>query len=926
MLAVELSNSFTSHPTSPLSRNLNELSIKYNRALQKMSENFEEGQAELRVVIEQMVEVDPNGEQKTQKDEVREALVYMENIVYGVVEAKKRIEEALQKYPQYAHIKIGNFYSMNSWLCGDGDGNPNATAETLQMNVDLFRSEIRDIYLKDLQAIQNLAGASKNKALIDNIKKLQKGEYSNPQAFLDELKKIAGEIPEAKEQLEGLVYKVESFGFHYSKIEVRHNAGDLVETIADILLALKKVSAEEKGQLINAAKNKNAQAAATTLLNEKFSTISRDEFANINLEAFSPTGKRVFERMLVVAKAKQQNPDTFDKLIIAECEGEFHALCAFAVLQASGNSIGQEDSLDIVTLSESAEDLLALSENIRALLDNPQYRQHVSQLGRLIYMIAKSDTQRVGGIGAVYAQERVIEMVSQVFLEAQKKYPQDLGHVGLMAFSGGGQAAPRGGGVISEVYNTVLKAVLRGVQWNDEKVIAFSEDLKAALGENPNPETVNAILEKHGIKEHLAQNIINHLSPIFTTQGHQNIIWFGDSKMAEITLKNLFSQAAYANAKLNLHISEPEVLLPTGQINEAAVKAREDREVYFHAAMDDYTQKVFDPRTSGPIDDLLDAGPGKIMHLIVNGSRPGKRPEANKKSRAVDSRAISYDQVLTLAGLNFGNYVGALAGLKAVIKKNGGGEQGLAAAHSMYANDKATRDSMRSMAVSLAMTDFARAWEELIGIKRPSMAEIKELAVSSTNDPVEAKKITLAKLEVEAIEVAKLAHQIIVGNRDLDLENFTPKDLLKEDWKDLAAQMEEREKKIAPLSKILGRLIHDYNATQDDSEKKKLEKSIKLFASNILALSEMPASVTLTHTKHQSQQMDESSRNPSYEELEVVANPDRPTPATTIRKIPNVVLDKDILSKICPFECKGFTPRLAAERLQQETQVGITGK
>jgi hypothetical protein len=536
----------------------------------------------------------------------------------------------------------------------------------------------------------------------------------------------------------------------------------------------------------------------------------------------------------------------------------------------------------------------------------------------LIYMIAKSDTQRVGGIGAVYAQEKVIEMVSKVFLEAQKEYPE-LKDVGLMVFSGGGQAAPRGGGVISEVYNTVLKAVLR-VQWSDEEIIALSKEL-AALGEHPDQQEVQRVLAESGIEQHLAENIIKSLPPIFTTQGHQNIILFGDHETAAITMGTFFSQAVYANAKLNRLIDEPEVLLPTGQINAEAQQARKNREIYFGAAMADYTTKVYDPDTSKPIDELLEDGPGKIMHLIVNGSRPSKRPDASKKSRAVDSRAIAYDQVLTLAGLNFGNYVGALAGLQKVIEENGGGEKGFAAAHSMYLHDKATRDSMRSMAVSLEMTNFYRAWLELIGKERPDIEKIKKLAamnIESIDDSNLRKQITLAKLEIEAIEVAKLSYQVISGDQNKELENFTPKDLLKGFWPDLAAQMEEREKRLEPMSKILGQLIYNYNDTKDESKKRSLEKSIKLFSSNILALNEMPASVALTHTKHQKSQ--NTSRENSEEGSDVEVDltqiePSQKAPATVIRVIDTSV-EKNMLSKICPFSCQGLTPRFAAGALQ----------
>jgi hypothetical protein len=265
------------------------------------------------------------------------------------------------------------------------------------------------------------------------------------------------------------------------------------------------------------------------------------------------------------------------------------------------------------------------------------------------------------------------------------------------------------------------------------------------------------------------------------------------------------------------------------------------------------------------------------------------------KKRAVESRAISYDKVMSLAGLNLGNWCGIKAGWEAVINANGGGQQGLQAAHATYHDDKATRDSMRSIAVSLFMTDFDVAWQSR-GREKPKKDELQFMASKyrtakfDTLEPEERKQITLAHFEIDAIETAKIIYEVFTG-KQVDLPNFTPQDLLKKVWPPLAEQMEERDKGIKFVDLLQAQLIAEYNqAGKYDEERKDLESLIGLYASSVLALKEMPASIALTHTKR--------AQSPAQSEMTDID--DEEQNVVEVRQISTNV-DDDFVANLCPF-------------------------
>ncbi|CAF1689453.1 unnamed protein product, partial [Adineta ricciae] len=167
---------------------------------------------------------------------------------------------------------------------------------------------------------------------------------------------------------------------------------------------------------------------------DKLKSTNQDELTKSN-----KTAGRIFGRLKLIPN----DLDIFNKLIIAETKSIVNVLGVFLLLKATGNCVAEKGTvLDIVTLSESVSDLNQLPNLISELIEDPIYRKHLSFRGKLIPMIAKSDTVRRNGRGAESSQEEALGKVYAMVEEFRSKYPE-LKYLTINGFSGGGAALQR---------------------------------------------------------------------------------------------------------------------------------------------------------------------------------------------------------------------------------------------------------------------------------------------------------------------------------------------------------------------------------------------------------------------------------------------------------------------------------------------------
>ena len=753
-----ISNSMTAHPTNPFSTEFTREAMSFERSLVKGEDIGESLQRLIKIPAVKAVSATDAGK-KSQDDEALEALSYFRNIYESVSVVIGRLKEDF-KGTIYEDLELdfSNFYDPCSWLAGDGDGNPNATAESLQSSINIFREKILSLYESELDKLGIMIPAE--------FKNLDYTEES----FLTYL-----EGHSVIEGVASIIDKVKIFGFRCTKFDIRHEAGDITDTVIDILRALDKMPEEyreKKRDELEGFKKlfASGDAVINDLLTDLLKNITEEQIEDLILRGDAlPVSKRIFARLKVVAK----NPGCSDKMIIAECKSGVNALASLFLLKVTGSTIQEKGAVNVVTLSESADDLLKLADNIAKLLENPIYRDHVAKTGRLFYMIAKSDTQRRGGVAAQYTQEKCVEDVTKKVQELVHKYPE-LHGIELIPFNGGGHALQRGGGKLEELANPYARGAMRGLEMD--------------------------LAEREGY--FLAEDSFFIQAPTLTTQGHQNGILFS-SLGAEHFLYMDYIQALYSSLKMQgiLQDSEYDVNM------EEHLKARKDREVLYKAGRRVYERDIFASGTR--VNSLFANGIWVSANLGNSSSRPSKRKggyrdgdaltAANFKSAApqlTDQRAIGSEKMCAHTMTQLITWYSMKDGLDAVLSQEGVGIKGL---NEMYKNDKSTRDSFRSIAVALYMTNFNMAWQMLIGEARPKDPNIllsEEYNPLQKAETIEQHKQTLSFIEGQANETAKIIYQAITG-KEVIREDFNAHDLLQEIWPNLAKQIDLREDTLA---------------------------------------------------------------------------------------------------------------------------------
>src|SRR5690606_652558 len=126
-----------------------------------------------------------------------------------------------------------------------------------------------------------------------------KGVYKTPEELINALEplRIKGRKGAAE-----LQQRVRAFGFHYAKIDIRHNSDDIMETIAQ--------AAKEAG-LIEDVSKFSGDMVAKWLADEN----SLNQLRSVNPESLKADKcRQMLKRLQLIGK----NPDMSDKFIIAE--------------------------------------------------------------------------------------------------------------------------------------------------------------------------------------------------------------------------------------------------------------------------------------------------------------------------------------------------------------------------------------------------------------------------------------------------------------------------------------------------------------------------------------------------------------------------------------------------------------------------------
>ena len=503
-----------------------------------------------------------------------------------------------------------------------------------------------------------------------------------------------------------------------STIDLRHDAQDIENAVADILQNF-----EIKFFLKNDEKNR------IKILHEFFENEILIE--KINQFLIKKTdNNEIVKRLLVVS----ENPVFIDKFIISNHQNVSQVLMVLFLLKITKNFQIKNHVIDIVTLSESVADLKNIFAIQQQLIADKFYQKYLQRAKKIIAMIAKSDTARVGGIAVDYYQDRATGQILMLKKFALENHNLDLD---IFVFNGGGYALQRGGGRFDEIITRQLNSA-----WE--------------------------------IADEIGVNEINLKPAITTIQGQQQQILFGSVSIAKNTIEN------FALHNLCASLQASEIFERDKICNKKYYKIRQE---FSEEAIKSYQKKYF----SNQYLNELFFNSNRLGVMLGNlSSRPLKRGSIQKNILAphkycdlledistfniFTTRAITLDRTIAHTGTFAIMFLGLHESFNKIITKYNS-----KILLELYFCNKPFRDFIRNQIIALNMVDINYAWKMLIGIERPKTEEIIQLSKIFADDEKmqtfslkNRQKITMAFLDFYIFEVAKNIAKSIF-NQDLEL-------------------------------------------------------------------------------------------------------------------------------------------------------------
>lgn len=466
---------FTAHPTEAVRRSLLEKEQSIVRAL---VDNFdptrtpqERKEDDDRIFMAlnaswQTAEASPIS--PSVQDEHHHVGFYLANPIYRIVPALyESLFDALQTVYGVA-VPLPRLLSFATWVGGDMDGNPNVGAATIATSLSTQRVHVLEHYMEDIAGLARLLSQTEDRVDVDSALARRLFDYrvrypeaaakvrprhadmpyrslltiirarleatledNHPEGYtssaelIDDLRMIALSLVDHRGLHAGayavqrLIWRVRTFGFHLARLDVRQDS-----RMHDDALAL----------LLNDSDwaERDAASRAQTLrpyAGGEQSLSTHDEPAVVALhDVFATLGDA----------RTRYGTEAIGLYIISMARSAADVLAVLALARYGGLEHEGRVPLDIAPLFETVDDLANAPDTLRALLDDPVYRDHLaSRGGRQWVMLGYSDSGKDGGTlasrwGLQRAQVELLEVASAAGIQ-------------LSFFHGRGGSASRGG-------------------------------------------------------------------------------------------------------------------------------------------------------------------------------------------------------------------------------------------------------------------------------------------------------------------------------------------------------------------------------------------------------------------------------------------------------------------------------------------------
>ncbi|TDE27548.1 MULTISPECIES: phosphoenolpyruvate carboxylase [Flavobacterium] len=375
-------------------------------------------------------------------DEAVSLIWYLENVFY-------------QTSGEMVHYLQKNIFSGNSiknpliklgfWPGGDRDGNPFVTTEITLKVAERLRTSILKCYYIEIRNLKRKLTFSGVDALVTELEqKLYRSVfYSKGEIFitLDEFKSQLNKIKQIVidqhqslylDEIDGLLIKVNLFGFHFASLDIRQNSKIHDAVFKDV------VGLYSNSNTLVFPKNYYELSEE-----EKFSVLSKVR-GNLDSNAFENEMTKSTIESIQAIKTIQENNGEFgaNRYIISNNESALNVMETFALFRLSN---WENPSVDIIPLFESVDDLQNAHEIMEKLYTNPAYAEHLTNRNmKQTIMLGFSDGTKDGGYlmanWSIYKAKEELTAIS-------RKYG-----VKAIFFDGRGGPPARGGGKTHKFY------------------------------------------------------------------------------------------------------------------------------------------------------------------------------------------------------------------------------------------------------------------------------------------------------------------------------------------------------------------------------------------------------------------------------------------------------------------------------------------
>jgi phosphoenolpyruvate carboxylase len=429
-------------------------------------------------------------ERLTVADEREHVVFYLAEILYRILpEFYDEIAEALGKLYGVApdSIELPKMVSFGTWVGGDMDGNPDVHAKTIRQTLARQQQVIINAYFSECQNLAQLLSQSASRSGVtpelqqrielyatlipgalgitpmrhdrmpyrvflgqigERLRLTYDGRpnaYEGPQQFLRDLRLITASLKANKGfhagwgNVQRLIRRVETFGFHLATLDLRQTA--------EVHHAVIGQGLDDPHWCVRPAAERHDLLVQA---------IERDAGVKVELDALGKRTLGVFEQILQARHRYGQ--DAIGYYVVSGTLGADDVLAPLLLARwaEAYDRVSGEVAVDIAPLFDSVDSLEHCGAVLRTLLGDPLYRRHLDARGRTqCALIGYSDSNKEGGIVA----SRLAAFRAQADLSAALAAANER-HV---VFHARGGSIARGGSRIDALVRAAPAGTINGV-------------------------------------------------------------------------------------------------------------------------------------------------------------------------------------------------------------------------------------------------------------------------------------------------------------------------------------------------------------------------------------------------------------------------------------------------------------------------------